>query len=61
MRRFAFIPFLLVAALTIFFAPLARGQKPQPAGLPEYLSIPSKKIDLSGIKTRFRERRLHNN
>jgi pimeloyl-ACP methyl ester carboxylesterase len=55
MRRFAFIPFLLVAALTIFFAPLARGQKPQPAGLPEYLSIPSKRIDLSGVNVHYVE------
>jgi pimeloyl-ACP methyl ester carboxylesterase len=55
MRRFVFIPLLLVATLTLLFAFLAWGQKSQPAGLPEYLSIPSKKIDLSGLNVHYVE------
>ena len=53
MRRFVFIPLLWVAALALLIAPPARGH--QPAGLPEYLSIPSKKIDLSGVNVHYVE------
>jgi pimeloyl-ACP methyl ester carboxylesterase len=55
MRRFVSIAFLWSAALVVLFSPLAWGQKNQPAGLPEYLSIPSKRIDLSGVNVHYVE------
>jgi proline-specific peptidase len=55
MRRFVFISFLLLVALTLLFALLAWGQRNSPAGLPEYLSIPSKRIDLSGVNVHYVE------
>ncbi len=55
MRRFVFIPLLLLVSLAFLFAPPTWGQKNQPAGLPESLSIPSKKIDLSGVNVHYVE------
>ena len=55
MRRFVFLPFLLLAGPGLLFAPLARGQRNQPDAPSEYLSIPSKKIDLFGVNVYYVE------
>ncbi len=55
MRRFIFILFSSFAALGLLLAPPTWGQR-VPFGAPaDYLSIPSQKIDLAGVKVHFVE------
>jgi pimeloyl-ACP methyl ester carboxylesterase len=55
MRRLVSIAFLWSAALAFLFAPPAWGQRNQAGPPSEYLSIPSHKIDLSGVKVYYVE------
>jgi pimeloyl-ACP methyl ester carboxylesterase len=55
MRRFVFLSFLLLAGPGLLFAPLAWGERNQPGAPAEYLSIPSKKIDLFGVSVHYVE------
>jgi len=55
MRRSVFILFLLLAGPGLLFASPTWGQRNQPGPPAEYLSIPSKKIELSGVNVHYVE------
>jgi pimeloyl-ACP methyl ester carboxylesterase len=55
MKRVISLQGPLWIALLLFFAPLAFGQKNVPDPSSEYLSIPSKKISLSGVNLHYVE------